>query len=158
MKCREKRVESVFCPASASIPLIILLAILDDAFSQITLGFPSISDELVIILIIAIIILGFIADIVFTVAIPYMASKGGAFKHAFNIPQIFKRIKKIGFKKLFIGYIIVILGVVIIGWPILKEILESSNIFGFFISEEIIAPYIIMFYARIIALIYMESL
>jgi len=139
-----------------SVPVIIFLAVLDDAFSQISIGFPPISDTVVIILIIAIIVLGFIADIVFTVAIPYMASKGGAFKHAFNIPQIFKRIKKIGFKKLFIGYIIVILGIVIIGGPILKEILESTNIFGFFISEELIAPYIIMFSARFTALIYME--
>jgi hypothetical protein len=140
------------------VPLTILLAILDDAFNEINFGFPPISDEISFLLVIAAIILGFLADMVFTVAIPYMASKGGAFKHAFNIPQIFKKIKKIGFKKLFVGYIIVVIGVVAIGGPILKEIIGTTNIYGFFIAEELIAPYLLMFYARFTALLYMESL
>lgn len=141
-----------------SVPLIILLAILDDAFNEINLGFPILSDEVAFLLLIVAIILGLLAEMVFTVAIPYMASKGGAFKHAFNIPQIFRKMKKIGFKKLLIGYIIVVIGVVAIGGPILKEIIGSAHILGFFVAEEIIAPYIIMFYARFTALIYMESL
>ncbi|HML05843.1 MAG TPA: DUF4013 domain-containing protein [Methanobacterium sp.] len=140
------------------VPFIILLGLLDEFFSQIDLGFPPISDETAILLIISAIILGFIADIIFTVAIPHMASNGGKFKEAFNFPAIFRKIKKIGFKKLFIGYIIVILGIVLIGGPILKEILESANIFGFLVAEELLAPYIIMFSARFTALIYMESL
>lgn len=140
------------------VPFILFLALLDDIFSQINLGLPQISDESGIILFIAIILLGFIADVIFKVAIPHMAFKGGSFKQAFNFPEIFRKIKKIGFKKLFIGYIIVILGIVIIGGPILKEILESANVFGFIISEELLAPYIIMFSARFTALIYRESL
>lgn len=140
-----------------SVPFIILLVILDDIFNEINFGAPQLSDELSILIIIVVIILGFIAEMVFTVAIPYMASKGGAFKHAFNIPQIFKKIKKIGFKKLFISYIIIIFGLIAIGGPILKEIIGSTNIFGFFFAEEILAPYLIMFSARFTALIYMES-
>ena len=82
--------------------------------------------------------------------------KGGSFKEAFRLGEIFKKIRRIGLKKLIIGYFIVILGLVVIGGPILKEIIESSNIFGFVIAEELIAPYIIMFSARFTALIYME--
>ncbi len=140
------------------VPFIILLVILDDAFSQINLGLPQISDELTIFIIIAAFLIGFVADIIFTVAIPHMASKGGAFREAFRFSEIFHKIKQIGFKKLFLSYIIVILGIVIIGGPILKEIVGSANIYGFFISEELIAPYLIMFASRFTALIYMESL
>jgi len=41
-----------------------------------------------------------------------------------------------------------------VGWPILKEIIESASIVGFVIAEFIIAPYILMFSARFTALIY----
>lgn len=140
------------------VPAIIVLAILDDTFNEINFGFPVLSDEVSFLLIIFAIILGFFAEMVFTIAIPYMASKGGAFKHAFNFPQIFKKIKKIGFKKLLVGYLIVVIGLIAIGGPIIKEIIGSTNIYGFFIAEEIIAPYLIMFYARFTALVYMESI
>jgi len=139
------------------IPLFLFLVILDDAFSQITLGLPAISDEIAILMLIGVILLGFLADIIFTVAIPHMASKGESLKDAFRLDEIFKKIRKIGFKKLIIGYLIVILGVLVIGGPILKQIIGSANIFGFVIAEELIAPYIVMFSARFSALIYMES-
>jgi len=138
------------------VPIFTFLVILDYAFSQITLGLPAISDEIAILMLIAVILLGFIADIIFTVAIPHMASKGGSLRDAFRLGEIFRKIKKIGLKKLIIGYLIVILGVVVIGGPILKEIIGSTNIFGFVIAEELIAPYIVMFSARFSALIYME--
>ncbi|MGB9937691.1 MAG: DUF4013 domain-containing protein [Methanobacterium sp.] len=137
-----------------SIPFILSLIILDALFSEISLGMPVISDEFVFILIFVIIFLGFISDIIFTVAVPHMAFKGGAFKEAFNFPEIFKKIRRIGFKKLLVGYFIVILGIVVIGGPILKEVIESTNIVGFFVAEEILAPYLVMFYARFISLVY----
>ena len=140
-----------------SVPIIIVLIILDFSFSQINFGFPTISDEMAVLLIFLVIIVGFITDILFKVAIPHMAFKGGAFREAFRIFEIFRKIKQIGLKKLLIGYFIVILGVVVIGGPILKEIIGSTNIFGFFIAEELIAPYFIMFAARFNALIYLES-
>jgi hypothetical protein len=85
------------------VPFIILLVFLDDAFSEINLGLPQLSDELSILIIIAAFLIGFIADILFTVAIPHMASKGGAFKEAFKFGEIFHKIRQIGFKKLFIS-------------------------------------------------------
>ncbi|MGZ7047810.1 MAG: DUF4013 domain-containing protein, partial [Methanobacterium sp.] len=129
------------------VPFIVLLAFLDDAISSINLGLPAMSDEIAILLIFGAIILGFVADILFKVAIPHMASKDGVFKEAFNFPQIFKKIRIIGLKKLLVGYIIVVLGIVVVGGPILKEIIGSTNIYGFFVAEEFLAPFLIMFAA-----------
>ena len=139
------------------IPAILFLAILDDAIAQINLGMPALPDNITLLILIVFLILGFIADVLFTVAIPHMASKGGALKEAFKFLEIFRKIKQIGLKRLLIGYFIVVLGVVVIGWPILKEIIESANIISFVVAELIIAPYILMFSARFIALIYIHS-
>ena len=136
------------------IPAIIFLVILDDSFAEINLGMPAIPDDITLLILTVLLILGFIADVLFTVAIPHMASKGGALKEAFRFQEIFRKIKKIGLKRLLTGYFIVILGVVVIGWPILKEIIESANIIGFVIAELIMAPYILMFSARFTVLIY----
>ncbi len=76
------------------VPFIIFLSILDDAFSQINLGIPEISDEIAILLLIALIFLGFIVNIIFTIAIPHMAFKGGSFKEAFRLGEIFKKIRR----------------------------------------------------------------
>jgi len=61
-------------------------------------------------------LLGFVADVICTVAIPHMAFKGGAFKEAFRFREIFRKIKKIGLKKLLVGYLIVIIDVVESCW------------------------------------------
>ena len=58
---------------------------------------------------------------------------------------------------MFLGYLVVILGIVIVGGPLLIGVLGKSNIVGFVIAEELIAPYIIMLDSRFIALIYRES-
>ncbi|MEN6294445.1 MAG: DUF4013 domain-containing protein [Methanobacterium sp.] len=136
------------------IPLIIFIVILDAVFTQINFGLPSLSENIVTLLIILLAFLLFIFDVLFTVAIPHMAFKGGSFIEAFKLIEISRKIKQIGLKKLLIGYIIVILGLVAVGWPILQEIIESANIVGFVIAELIIAPYILIFYARFTALIY----
>ena len=136
------------------IPIIISIVILDTLLTQINFGLPSLSESAVIIFIIIFLILLFISDILFTVSIPYMASKGGKFKEAFRIIEILRKIKQIGLKRLLIGYLVVVLGIVAVGWPILEEIIESANIFGFVIAELVIAPYILIFYARFTALIY----
>jgi hypothetical protein len=136
------------------IPAVIFLAILDDFFTGIDIGMPALPDDTLIFILIVGFILGFIADVLFTVAIPHMASKGGHFKEAFSFIEIARKIRRIGLKKLLIGYFLVILGVVVIGGPILKEIMESANIIGFIISQLVIAPYILMFSARFSALIY----
>ncbi len=136
------------------IPIAISLVILDTLLTQINFGLPSLSENAIIIFIIIFLILLFISDMLFTVAIPHMASKGGKFKEAFRIIEIFRKIKQIGLKRLLISYLVVVLGIVAVGWPILEEIIESANIFGFVIAELIIAPYILIFYARFTALIY----
>ena len=140
-----------------SVPFIILFYALDYTFSGIKLGMLAVSVEVAVLLIIVAFVLGFILDMIFTVAMPHMAFKGGSFKEAFRFHEIFRIIKKIGLKKLFTGYIIVILGIVIIGGPLLIGILGKSNIIGFVIAEELIAPYIIMLDSRFIALLYRES-
>ncbi len=149
--------ETVLILLYFSVPIIILIYVLDYTFSGVKLGMPAVSVEVAISLIIVAFVLGFLLDMFFTVAIPHMAFKGGVFKEAFRFHEIFRKIKKIGLKRLFLGYIIVILGVVIIGGPLLIGVLGKSNIVGFVIAEELIAPYIIMLDSRFIALIYRES-
>lgn len=56
-------------------------------------------------------LLGSVADAICTVSIPHMTFKGGAFKEAFRFREIFRKIRKIGLKKLLVGYLIVIIGV-----------------------------------------------
>ena len=136
------------------IPVFIFIMILDAAFIQINFGLPTLSENIIILFIIILALLLFVSDVLFTVAIPYMASKGGSFKEAFRLIEIFRKIKQIGLKQLLLGYLIVVLGLVAVGLPILKEILESANIIGFVIAELIVAPYIVIFYARFIALRY----
>lgn len=136
------------------VPIIIFLTVLDAISTQINFGLPSLSENLIVMFIILLLILFFISDMIFTVAIPHMAFKGGSFKEAFKLFEIFRKIKEIGLKRLFIGYLIVALGLIAVGWPILKEIIESANIVGFVIAELIFAPYLMIFYARFTALIY----
>ncbi len=136
------------------IPLALLLVIIDTIFTQINFGLAILPENVAIYSLVPLIILGFISDIIFMVAIPHMAFKGGAFKEAFRFREMFRKIRQIGLKKLVIGYCIVLLGTVATGLPILKEILESVNIFGFVTAELIIAPYFLMFAARFTALIY----
>ena len=136
------------------VPLLIFIMILDAVFTQINFGLPNISENIIIPVIILLMLLLFISDVLFTVAIPHMAFKGGSFKEAFRFIEMFKKIKEIGLKKLVIGYIIVVLGLVAVGWPILEEVIESANIAGFIVAELIIAPYILLFSARFTALIY----
>ncbi len=139
------------------IPLALFFVIIDTIFTEINLGLPALPENTAILFLIPLMIVGFIADIIFMVAIPHMAFKGGSFKEAFRFSEIFRKIKQIGLKKLLIGYFIVILGLVVVGWPILKEIMESTNIVGFIIAELIIAPYFLMFAARFTALIYKSA-
>jgi len=138
-------------------PLILILAGIDGLSTQINFGIPEISIYVSLGLIFFGILLGFVADIIFTIAIPHMASSSGTFKDAFNISRIFRKIKQIGLKKLLIAYLGIIIGVVLIIGPIFEETIASFNIFGFVIGELIIAPYILMFYARFIALIYKSN-
>lgn len=132
--------------------------ILDALYTQINFGLPRLSENMIILLTLLLAFLFFISNILFTVAIPHMAFKGGSFKEAFKIVDILRKIKQIGLKELLIGYLIIVLGLVAIGWPILEEIIESANIFGFITAELIIAPYIIIFSARFTALIYKSHL
>ena len=140
------------------IPIIIFLMIIDALYTQINFGLPGLSENMIILLTLILAFLFFISNILFTVAIPHMAFKGGSFKEAFKIIDILRKIKQIGLKELLIGYLIVILGLVAVGWPILQEIIESANILGFVIAELIIAPYIVIFSARFTALIYKSHL
>ncbi|MEL7670116.1 DUF4013 domain-containing protein [Methanobacterium sp.] len=142
----------------SAVPIIIFLMIVDALSTQINFGLPGLSENIIILLIILLAFLFFISNILFTVAIPYMAFKGGSFKEAFKIIDILRKIKQIGLKELVIGYLIVVLGLVAIGWPVLEEIIESANIIGFVIAELIIAPYIVIFSARFTALIYKSHL
>lgn len=135
-------------------PLIIFIVILDAVFIQINFGLPNLSESIILPFIILLLLLLFISDVLFTVAIPHMAFKGGSFKEAFRFIEILKKIKEIGLKKLLVGYIIIIMGLIAVGWPIMEEVIESANIAGFVVAELIIAPYILLFSARFTALIY----
>ena len=136
------------------VPVVIFIIVLDAVVTQISFGLPSFSENIIILLVILLLFLLFISEILFTVAIPHMASKGGAFKEAFKLREILMEIKEIGFKRLLLGYLIIVLGIVAFGWPILEEIIESANILGFVIAELILAPYLLVFSTRFTALIY----
>jgi len=136
-----------------SIPVILLIAILDENFIP-SLGMPAVPEDIVNLLIFPLLFLGFISNIIFAVAIPHMAFKGGSFKEAFRFLEIFRKIKQIGLKRLVLGYLFVVIGLMVFGFPILKETIHSVTLIGFTIAELIIAPYILMFSTRFIALIY----
>jgi len=136
------------------IPAVLFISILDSVISEINLGMPSLHDDVIILFLIVGLLLGFIADIIFTVAIPHMAFNGGSFKDAFSFFEITKKIRQIGLKRLMIGYLFVIVGVGYWRSYIREEIIGSFNIIGFTIAQLIVAPYILMFSARFGALIY----
>jgi hypothetical protein len=146
--------EAIILTVYLIIPLIVILVGIGSFFTNIDLGIPMLSIYIGTGLIILGILLGFVADIIVTVAVPHMASKSGALKDAFRLSEIFRKIRQIGLKKLLIAYLGVIIGIVLIAGPIFEEIITSVNIFGFVVGELIIAPYLLMFYARFIALIY----
>lgn len=136
------------------VPIILLLAALGDIVAEFEFDIPLIPDDIAFLLIILFFITVFISGALITVAIPHMVSKGGAIREAFRFKEIFKKIMQIGVKKLIVSYMIVIIGFVTIGGPILEEIISTANLYGFIIAQLVIAPYILMFYARFISLIY----
>lgn len=150
--------ETILIIMYLAVPLTILIYVLYYTLSGITIETSNVNLEVTILLISVALFIGFLADMVFTVCIPHMAFKGGAFREAFNFSEIFKKIKEIGLQKLFIAYIIVILGIVIIGGSLLIGILGKTNLIGFILAEELIAPYLIMLDSRFITLLYRESI
>lgn len=138
-------------------PLIILFHLVDYLFSGITALISSIPSNISFLIVIFVILLGFILDMIFTVAIPYMASNGGHFMDAFNFKQIFINIGKIGLKRMLIAYFLVVLTIIVMGGPLLIKELAKLNILGFIVAEGLIAPYIIMLDSRFIALLYMDK-
>jgi hypothetical protein len=137
-------------------PIIILFRLVDYLTSGWNILISPIPDQMLFILVIFVVILGFILDMIFTVAIPYMASKGGSFREAFNFKEIFKKIKKIGLRRMLIAYFLVLLTIVVMGGPLLIKEISQLNIIGFIIAEGLIAPYIVMLDSRFIALLYMN--
>lgn len=97
------------------VPIIIFLTVLDAISTQINFELPSLSENLIVMFIILLLILFFISDMIFTVAIPHMAFKGCSFKEAFKLFEIFRKIKEISLKRLFIGYLIVALSLIAVG-------------------------------------------
>jgi hypothetical protein len=138
-------------------PIIILFRLIDYLTSGLNIISSPIPDQMLFILVIFVVILGFILDMIFTVAIPYMASKGGSFREAFNFKEIFIKIRKIGLRRMLIAYFLVLLSIVVVGGPLLIKELSQTNIIGFIIAEGLIAPYIVMLDSRFIALLYMDS-
>jgi hypothetical protein len=138
-------------------PIIILFHFVDYLTSGLNILASPIPDQILFIIVIFVVILGFILDMIFTVAIPHMASMGGSFREAFNFKEIFIKIRKIGFKRMLIAYFLVLLTIVVMGGPLLIKELAKINIIGFIIAEGLIAPYIVMLDSRFIALLYMDS-
>ncbi len=138
-------------------PIIILFHLVDYLTSGLNILASPIPDQMLFIIVIFVVILGFILDMIFTVAIPHMASMGGSFREAFNFKEIFIKIRKIGFKRMLIAYFLVLLTIVVMGGPLLIKELAKINIICFIIAEGLIAPYIVMLDSRFIALLYMDS-
>ena len=138
-------------------PIIILFHLVDYLTSGFNILIFPIPDQILFIMVIFVVILGFILDMIFTVAIPYMASMGGIFREAFNFKEIFIKIRKIGLRRMLIAYFLVLLTIVVMGGPLLIKELSQLNIAGFIVAEGLIAPYIVMLDSRFIALLYMDS-
>jgi len=138
-------------------PLIILFHMMDYLFSGWTGFMSSIPNQILVFVVTLVVILGFLLDMIFTVAIPHMASKGGTFREAFNFNEIFLKIRIIGFKRMLIAYFFVLLVIVVMGGPLLIKELSKWNVVGFILAEGLIAPYIIMLDSRFIALLYLDS-
>jgi len=145
--------------------IIILVAIATGAFDNlaqvIALSGGAISNELAAnlfvsfftVMIVGIILLIIVA-LIETIGIARFAEKGNM-KAAFEFSEIFNTIKKIGWGKYIVWYILLCIIIFIIGFII--GIINLIPIVGVIITLLVINPYLVMFTARATGLIYNEK-
>lgn len=128
----------------AAFPIIIIILGLIIAFYNSDAGF-------------LIIILGFISTFIFSIlwmgAILNMAHNHGSLRAAFQFRIIFRKIRLIGFKRLTIIYIGILVGLGIITITLRDELSSNVPVFGMLIFQLIIAPIFLIFSLRTLGLI-----
>lgn len=87
---------------------------------------------------------------IYYVSIANMAKNDGKLRTAFNIGEILNKIRAIGFKKISIFYLLIILILIISWWRL-------ANIVYLIFLTLIITPYLKMFISRFIGLIYKDD-
>jgi len=92
----------------------------------------------------------FIIIPIYYVAIANMANNDGKLRTAFNLGEILKKIRNIGFKKISIFYLLII-PLLILSW------LKPLNIVYMILGALIISPYIRIFISRFAGLIYIDK-
>ncbi len=100
-------------------------------------------------------ILTFISTFILQIVVMNMAHHHGSIKSGFNFKKIQGKIRIIGFKRLILAYIIttITVGSLVL---FLSDLIKSIPL-GLLISEVIIAPYLLLFTARILGLLDRES-
>ncbi|UTB32422.1 MAG: DUF4013 domain-containing protein [Methanobacterium sp. ERen5] len=86
---------------------------------------------------------------IYYVAIANLANNGGKLRTAFNLGEILEKTIKIGFKKISIFYLLIIL---IIYWC------ELTNIVYLILATLIVVPYLKIFISRFVGLIYIDTI
>ncbi|HEX3013844.1 MAG TPA: DUF4013 domain-containing protein [Methanobacterium sp.] len=76
------------------VPIIIFFTVLDAISTQINFGLPSLSENLIVMFIILLLILFFISDMIFTVAISHMAFKEVHLKKPLNYLRYLEKLKR----------------------------------------------------------------
>lgn len=87
---------------------------------------------------------------IYYVAIANMANNKGKLKTAFNLGEILKKIRDIGFKKISIFYLLIIPFLIITWW-------ELANIVYVILAALIVVPYLKIFISRFVGLIYIDD-
>ncbi|AXV37716.1 MAG: DUF4013 domain-containing protein [Methanobacteriaceae archaeon] len=104
-----------------------------------------------------IVILGFILTFPFTIqwmgALLNMAHNHGSLKSAYHFRTIYKRIRLIGLKRLTVAYVGIFLVASIITVTLRDSMSSTIPIFGIFIFQLILAPFILIYTTRILGLV-----
>ena len=99
-------------------------------------------------------ILGIVYSLIANIAV-CRYGKTGKFKEGINIVKIFEDISKIGWSNYIIWFILIMIITCIFG--VISSFITSIPIIGAFISALIISPYLMIFSARALGLIYTDA-
>jgi len=139
--------ETIVTVIYALIPSILIIIGLVDIIGILEV---FVDEELMSILfIISGLILGLIVEIIYSAAILNMAHHNGAIRSAFQFKKIFRKIKKIGLKKIVFVYILSLFIVFLVSILISDNLKANIPIIGEIISQLIIAPYLLIFTSRV---------
>ncbi len=131
------------------IPFILIII---GVFSIADLTGPK-TDEVYLIILISALFLASLTYLVYQAAVLNMADHHGTVKSAFDFKEIFKKVRNIGFKKLVFIYILTVVLLATVETTVSDAVTANPLDLWSIISAFLIAPFIIIFIARILGLI-----